>query len=75
MKFKPTKMAKEILRKRLSVNKTTLNSMWKQNNRSNDFTTRFMGCMFQDTSMNKQLKKEIVLVKTKHKIGKSLSQT
>jgi hypothetical protein len=66
--FKSTKLAKEILRNRMNVNKRSLSSMWQTNNRSNNFTTRFMGYMYEDTTMTKEQQKEVVLERMKLKM-------
>lgn len=71
IKFKSTKLVKEILKNRMDVNKRSLSSMWNTNNRSNNFTTRFMGYMYEDTTMTKEQQKEIVLERMKLKMEKT----
>ena len=72
MNFKNTKLAKELLRQRLSVQAKPMDVMWRGNNRSNCFTNRFMGCMFEDTSMGKELKKMQILQRARARMGKPL---
>ncbi|CAI2366125.1 unnamed protein product [Moneuplotes crassus] len=68
--MKSNRVSQQILKKRLAANKTTLNSMWKSNNRSGGFTKNFLGRMYQDNSMNKELKRDITLERIQKKMGK-----
>ncbi|CAI2368480.1 unnamed protein product [Moneuplotes crassus] len=66
-------ISNKLLKNRLAVNKTSLSSICKSNYkyyRSAGFTKKFMGYMFEDTSMDKKLKKEIVIERMRNKMSK-----
>jgi hypothetical protein len=54
----------------MDVNQRALSSMWKTNYRSNNFTTKFMGNMYEDTTMEKVQQREVVIERIKTKMAK-----
>jgi hypothetical protein len=54
----------------MAVNQRALSSIWKTNNRSNNFTTKFMGNMYEDTTMEKVQQREVVIERIKTKMAK-----